>query len=670
MSPTLQRRYLDQLPVMPDTLPSVAAEQGKQQQQAIHYDLALRSSGLPPPPTSTSPSSPPSSSNTRPPSLQRAAAIRIPSPARTNTRIPTPTSTPTRTPDTHLAPPPSQPSTLSSSFSSSQPSSPTRSPGLSTRRSNTPSPRRRPRPRLGKKTVTTLPPRAGIDTGTAHVDGYTDSGCGFQDLKPQLPRRAISARVGVARRGSWIPGNGLGRRGRRSRSVGGTWTGRRDGWEGGSGLLLTSTVFPGPSTRLGASLKETRRRKRQGGSSGTGNERKSAGNGEKGRSTWNEEGTGVWTTPREASERMVKRWETVVRFVVEGLDSDSDSGGEPEFRTVGHDGVVVGAGDGDAGESASSTATTVIHSLPSRATASSFSDKIRVRETLKQRRVQRLDTLRATTKTTVKARGVDFQLRDLPDTPGSVVSTPRELYGGLEPGPRRLWQPTSEMTMTPTTVRQKGNGKGKSKQRKRTAAPPRVPRRPNVRLPPLPWGVRMWDMGTINEDSVPPPLDQRRRIYIPAPVRLCDVGALPPAIDRVYRKGWVATLEPFGDAMEDVGKVSESRRASDDAVLDDIADYFSGFAGAAMPDVSGPDILDRFWRLESEWAEGEVADEAEGGDMGSRKRSDGETVVGAVEGRLVPGHLRAESEPPLTPGRARERGRGRGRIRELLRFSR
>lgn len=579
---------------MADTPPSDATEQGKPH---LRYDLPLR-----PPPSP--------SSSARPTNLRRTSTIRIASPA----------------PDALLAPP-------SQASSSLLPNTPTRYPRVSNRRrSNTPSSNAPSRPKLGKKAATAPP-------GTSYASLHAGNGFGFLGLKPQVPRRAISARV--ARRSSIL--HDVRGRKRLSRSVSGTGRGN---WE----RSLNSAVFPRPS-RLGTPESRSLIWKRKGGLSGKGNKKNGA-NRERssGKGRRAGAGAGVWRPP--PAEHTVRRWETVARFVVEGLDSDSAT--EPELKTVEHKGVVVTGSGGDVGSASTSTAPI----LPSN-TPASFSDKLRVRETLKQRRVQRLDTR----KTTPKARTVDFQSRELPDTPGSVASTPRELYGGMEPGPRRLFQSKPDISI-PTLE----GGNYKQKQ-----APPR-PKRPDVSFPHS-WSG--WAMGTINEHPASLPHDYRR-VYIPGPIRPCDVGAIPLAIDRVYRKGSVATLEPFVDAVGEIRMASESRRASDDAALDDIISHFANF-GAVMPESSGPGSLDRFWTSGSvAVANGVKGGREEGGyDIISAKVSPkalktlglGEEDLAAAEhGRPVLGHFRGTSDPRLTPGRGRVGGRAR--MKELLRFSR
>lgn len=62
----------------------------------------------------------------------------------------------------------------------------------------------------------------------------------------------------------------------------------------------------------------------------------------------------------------------------------------------------------------------------------------------------------------------------------------------------------------------------------------------------------------------------QRSTYIPGPIKLED-EPIP------QRKDSVANLDAFQDAIEGLQETSQPRRASDDAVIDGIVDYFSGF---------------------------------------------------------------------------------------------
>lgn len=180
----------------------------------------------------------------------------------------------------------------------------------------------------------------------------------------------------------------------------------------------------------------------------------------------------------------------------------------------------------------------------------SFSEKARVRETLKNKNVEYL-----------KTNIVDFKERELPDTPTSMVNTPRELYG------------------TSPEVSKDTYEKPQSKARIRLVLRPISPnKRKHFSLPLTPLAQELAGFRTPISDQ------WTRNVYVPGPT------ILPSAI--LFRR--TSTL-PLGPFEGESGVIA--RRLSEDAILDDIAEYFEDLG---IIDEAAEDELDRFWEQERE----------------------------------------------------------------------
>ncbi|KAF2118441.1 hypothetical protein BDV96DRAFT_597267 [Lophiotrema nucula] len=179
---------------------------------------------------------------------------------------------------------------------------------------------------------------------------------------------------------------------------------------------------------------------------------------------------------------------------------------------------------------------------------SSFSKRSRVQETLEHKRMDFL-----------KTDIVDFKDRDLPDTPSSLLSTPRELYRmqrkGLDPLPEQgKIQPPK-----PSPKAERSCSLPQTQSLKRTEI---IIRGTSILSPDkVPW--------------VP-------HVYVPGPIRLATT--IPG-----MRKGSVASLEPFVGEVEQLG---DSRRFSDNIVVDGIVAYFLGLG---VMDLADEECVDRFW---------------------------------------------------------------------------
>lgn len=185
-----------------------------------------------------------------------------------------------------------------------------------------------------------------------------------------------------------------------------------------------------------------------------------------------------------------------------------------------------------------------------------FSEKTRVKERLKNKKVKFL-----------KMNIRDFGALDLPDTPGSIASTPKEMYGTLalleyhpshpEPGKRRLL-PTDRMNHFP------------------------LPLSPDIQR--CDFVARSNSELTVRTAKAPC-TSSSQQVYVPGPIRLEEKISATP------RKGSIATLEPFTGESE-VGR----KRYSDLEALDGIVAYFHSLG---VLDETGEDGLDRYW--EHEW---------------------------------------------------------------------
>lgn len=190
----------------------------------------------------------------------------------------------------------------------------------------------------------------------------------------------------------------------------------------------------------------------------------------------------------------------------------------------------------------------------------SFSEKARVKETLKSKNLGRLNT-----------KIVDFTERDLPDTPMSLVSTPRELYRQddhlLRPHPSPI---TANLKRCSVLRPASGN------QVKHFSLPLSPPlqdgeslRRSNSSQNFKSSGLSSWN------------------VYLPGPIRIED-GT------------WESSLRATSIAITQSGNEwihEASGWLSDSAVLDGIAEYFESFG---ITQAATEDELDRFWEEEPE----------------------------------------------------------------------
>jgi hypothetical protein len=185
----------------------------------------------------------------------------------------------------------------------------------------------------------------------------------------------------------------------------------------------------------------------------------------------------------------------------------------------------------------------------------SFSEKSRVQDTLRSRRVQGIET-------TI----VDFGDRQLPETPGSVAHTPRELYGTpkhmdntkrtlgarspLGLNMERAAPDEAEHFFLPLT----------------TSTPGSFARSVSVKTARA-LEDRLW----------------KKNIYIPGPIRLLTPTIAP-------RSNSITTLEPFMEGVE-----NKTRKFSDLTALEGVISYFQTFG---ITETCAEDELDQFWQYD------------------------------------------------------------------------
>jgi hypothetical protein len=162
-------------------------------------------------------------------------------------------------------------------------------------------------------------------------------------------------------------------------------------------------------------------------------------------------------------------------------------------------------------------------------TGGSFSQRPRVKERLKSRKVRNLNT-----------EIIDFKKKELPGTPGSITKTPRELYGEVDD-----LQPVKPLGLGPILQA----------------------RLAQERLAKQLKTLDIW----------------KQQVYSPGPIQTSAMATT------AYRTNSTATLESFTGAVEGYSK---ARRASDDAALDEVVAFFTGFG---IVEQAGPDELDRYW---------------------------------------------------------------------------
>jgi hypothetical protein len=185
----------------------------------------------------------------------------------------------------------------------------------------------------------------------------------------------------------------------------------------------------------------------------------------------------------------------------------------------------------------------------------SFIDRTRVKETLKVKNPEML-----------KTNIVDFKERDLPDTPGSVVDTPRELY------------------RSPDELPKVGSSLQVKNKKKLALRPTSSHRAKHFSLPLSPViqeREKLVHCRTGSMRQSPKQNLHKRNFYVPGPIRLADTSAT------VSRRASVATIDPFLGEVETI-----SRRLSDIAALDEIFMYFHGFG---IMEEAGENGIDKFW---------------------------------------------------------------------------
>ncbi|KAF2636085.1 hypothetical protein P280DRAFT_157173 [Massarina eburnea CBS 473.64] len=190
---------------------------------------------------------------------------------------------------------------------------------------------------------------------------------------------------------------------------------------------------------------------------------------------------------------------------------------------------------------------------------SSFSEKARVKDTLERKQ---LDSLRTPF--------VDFKSKDLPGTPGSMLATPQELYGG----------PSSNGPSARTRL----GGSRLGTDRPMTAESPMSPitasRAKHFSLPLTPHVQCRTSFRRSSSEARAKNGPTRNNVYIPGPIQLEEKTAATP------RRGSIATMEPFDETEP------KSKRFSDMVALDSIVYFFQGLSVVAE---SSEECLDRYW---------------------------------------------------------------------------
>jgi hypothetical protein len=183
----------------------------------------------------------------------------------------------------------------------------------------------------------------------------------------------------------------------------------------------------------------------------------------------------------------------------------------------------------------------------------SFSEKPRVRETLKHKKVKYLNT-----------NIVDCGALDLPDTPGSMASTPKEMYG--TPAEGTLFRPNPSHTELGKYRLLPGT----------TMGPMSPPLSPDLQRCEL---IARSNSALTIRITKPQSTAYRQQVYVPGPIQLEErISATP-------RKGSIATLEPFtGEA--------EGGRKRYSVAMDGIVAYFQSLG---VLDEACEDGLDKYW---------------------------------------------------------------------------
>ncbi|TKA31729.1 hypothetical protein B0A50_01807 [Salinomyces thailandicus] len=174
--------------------------------------------------------------------------------------------------------------------------------------------------------------------------------------------------------------------------------------------------------------------------------------------------------------------------------------------------------------------------------------------------------------------------RDLPDTPGSIMSTPTELYQTAPKVPLPITQrKTASKRRGPLRQISSTNARTNSVDRAQKISPTRlsaIPELARSRDPSPPSSGVTTPVATeihLRNGSVltvePPELTAwERHEYIQGPIKLPKPVILP-------RKNSVASLEAFQEAIDKVYQEAlvVPRRRSDDAVEEDVCEFFDDF---------------------------------------------------------------------------------------------
>ena len=178
---------------------------------------------------------------------------------------------------------------------------------------------------------------------------------------------------------------------------------------------------------------------------------------------------------------------------------------------------------------------------------------------------------------------------DLPDTPTSIVPTPTEMYHGTPPRPsrpivrkERLKAKKRSPLAQVSTTSAKANSTSPLA-RNEEISPTRLSAIPELSTTsentPLPSGATSpvateihLRGGSVLTLSPPELTAWKQSLYVQGPIKLPKPVVVP-------RKDSVASLEPFQDAIDQVYQeaLNISRRRSDDAVVDEVCDFFDDF---------------------------------------------------------------------------------------------
>lgn len=187
---------------------------------------------------------------------------------------------------------------------------------------------------------------------------------------------------------------------------------------------------------------------------------------------------------------------------------------------------------------------------------------------------------------------LSFIDKDLPETPNSVQSTPIEVYqtehefptrprnkGRIQKSAGVQRSPLSLITESDTNARSEGRSRRKSDQVSPggLAAIPEdaagAEKSPPASGATTPVATQIHLRGGSIVTVTPPELTAwKPTVYIHGPIKLPKPAIMP-------RKNSVASLEPFQEAVDKVyqNALGIPRRRSDDAVVDDILDFFDEF---------------------------------------------------------------------------------------------